>query len=146
MVLTEEDFAQIRQIVQEVVRPLVTHLDILDVKAQNSLLGRADRLKEVPNKQGVLPSQANPPPPYPRTLAHLLVAGNEMLPDEDEHARWNKDKSKALLRFYDAVDSESENEDPTESERNGRSRRRRLRVVQEIGITKSQLNFANMVF
>ena len=116
-------------------------------RAQNSRKGRSDELAEVPNRQGVLPSQSQPPLDYPETLAHLLVAGNEGLSDVLPLARWNKTKSKKLLDFYGVGDnSDSENEDEGQAELNGRSRRRRLRVAEQIGVTKAQLNFASMFF
>lgn len=94
---------------------------------------------EVPREaDGMLPSQANPPLQYPSSLEAFLVAGNESLPSGGVNA-WNKERSLALLRFY----GEEEHTD-TKEENNERSRARRLKLARKLGITNTQLNFAQL--
>jgi len=73
-------------------------------------------------------------------LQELLVAGSEKLPDGSTNP-WNKEKSKRLLRFYDGEASSGEDSD---NELSQTSRIRRLRVALAIGITSTQLNFAQL--
>ena len=103
----------------------------------NSQVSRNDALCEVPNKLGVLPSSEHVE--TPPNLCCLLVAGNEMLPEGATRNSWNKTKSLALLRFYGDPE-ETDNED----EYSQRSRNRRLRVATKLGITKAQMNFAQL--
>ncbi len=96
-------------------------------------------LTPVPRESdGLLPSAVNPPLAFPPTLECLLVAGNERLPSGAENS-WSKSKSLSLLRFY----GEEEDTD-TEDDNNVRSRNRRLRLARKIGVTQSQLNFAQL--
>jgi hypothetical protein len=104
----------------------------------NSLLGRDESLKEIPNNDGLLPANAVPPVEFPLTLQSLLVAGNELLPDRTLNT-WNKMKSIKLLRFY-GEDADTD----TENEYSPSSRARRLRIAKKIGISQSQLNFAQL--
>jgi len=90
----------------------------------------------VPNQQGVYPA----PNDFPHTINELLVAGNESLPNGNVNW-WNKKKSSSLLLFYGEAGTESENDD----EHSSRSRARRLRLAKKIGITRTQLNFAQLV-
>ena len=87
----------------------------------------------------------------------LLVAGNEQLPDGSRN-KWNNKKSKSLLNFYgvevDDSDSEPESdEDETKQELRKvkkelkeykTSRQRRLEVAKKIGVSRTQLNFAQL--
>jgi hypothetical protein len=100
----------------------------------NATLSRQEQLRKVPLEDGSLPTVD-----YPTTLMELLVAGNEVLPDNTRNA-WNKKKSMALLRAYneDADDSDTDNEYTS------KSRSRRLRVAKVLGITSAQLNFAQL--
>ena len=91
------------------------------------------------NFDGIVPSQNLPVGvEYPRSIECLLVADNEMLPSGTPNV-WNKTKSIALLRFY----GEDEQTD-TEEENSASSRARRLRLAKKLGVTKAQLNFAQM--
>ena len=88
----------------------------------------------------------------------LLVAGNEQLPDGSRN-QWNNKKSKKLLQFSDVEfsDSDSEpdsdSEDPTKQELKQvkkelkeytSSRKRRLDMAKQIGVSKAPLNFAQL--
>lgn len=103
----------------------------------NSTKNRSDQLECVPNKEGELPLI-----PYPATLNHLLVAGNERIPLGDLNT-WSRSQSEALLDFYgaaDAYDSESEAENtPT-------ARALRLKLAKVIGISTLQLQSAYSSF
>ena len=71
----------------------------------------------------------------------LLVAGNETLSNGKMNT-WNRDKSKAALFYYDIDGSESEPEE--RNEYSEKSRARRLRVARVLGISRAQLNFAQL--
>ena len=101
----------------------------------NSTLGRDDRLRIVPLLDG-----SDPIAEFPSTLAQLIVAGNELLPNGLTNT-WNRNKSLLLLRAYDPT---YETDEDQNDEQSRRSRDRRLRVAQRIGVTRSQLNFAQM--
>jgi len=109
-------------------------VDILSALHSNSLKGRDDVLTFVPLANGRMPSAATP-----RTLSSLLVSGNETLPDAAGPACWNREKSLALIREYDPTYESDGSGDELVS-----SRRRRLKVAQCLGITRAQLNFAQM--
>ena len=106
---------------------------IAAAKAINSQIGRSDRLVPVPCRDGEIPNVE-----FPETICHLLVSGNEQLPDGGNNT-WNIRKSFALLAaFGDQSDNDTDREDgPT-------SRRKRLKVAKVLGVTKGQLNFAQM--
>ena len=70
----------------------------------------------------------------------LLVAGNENLPNGQPNP-WNKVKSRALLQFYGEDDGYES--DPN-NEYTAKSSARRLRVAKALGITRAQLNFAQL--
>ncbi|PNW71284.1 hypothetical protein CHLRE_16g647750v5 [Chlamydomonas reinhardtii] len=111
-------------------------VDILVVKQQNSAATRSDRLQVVPRPDGSMPTVD-----FPESILQLLVAGNESLPDGSRNT-WNKSKSKSLLRQYeDASESESETDD---NEYSSKSRARRLKLARLLGISNTQLNFAQM--
>jgi hypothetical protein len=99
------------------------------------MCGRNDRLQKVPLLDGSFPTGE-----FPETLAQLLVAGNERLPDGTPNS-WNATKSRILLLQYDP-DTESDGEELQEL--SGRSRDRRLRLARAIGVTQSQLNFGQL--
>ena len=136
---------------------------------ENSLVGREERfvdlsllfpleflffnrLEPVPNVHGHLPNE------FPTNIMMLLVAGNEQLPDGSRN-EWNNEKSKSLLKFYevqvDDSDSEPESdEDETKQELRKvkkelkeykSSRQRRLEVAKKIGVSRTQLNFAQLI-
>lgn len=106
------------------------------MKARNGLLGRDDPLEIVRTAGGEIPNFDD----YPRNLSALLVAGNESLPSGQPNT-WNAKKSKKLLCMYDPTAEESEGEI---EELSSRSRNRRLRLAKHLGISRSQLNFAQM--
>ncbi len=100
-------------------------------------MSRQERLQEVPRvDDGILPSQQNVA--FPATLERLLVSGNESLPSGQQND-WNKNKSIALLQFYGEQD-----ETDTEEEDNSRSLARRLRLARKLGVSQTQLNFAQL--
>ena len=102
-------------------------------KAFNGQIGRSEPLVRVPCRDGDIPDVEFPP-----TICHLLVSGNEQLPDGGNNT-WNIRKSTALLAaFGDESDNDTDREDgPT-------SRRKRLKVAKVLGVTKAQLNFAQL--
>ena len=104
---------------------------------QNSHVSRNDPLMPVPNNQGRYPEDDKVE--MPPNLISLMVSGNEALPDGDVRNTWNRTKSLKLLQFY-GDPAETDNED----EQTSRSRNRRLRVANKLGVTRTQLNFAQM--
>ena len=108
---------------------------ITTAKMANAGIGRDQALTVVPLDDGT-----NPQVEIPSTISHLLVAGNEILPN-GQHNNWNKRKSLALLRAYDP---QYETDDESDNEVSQRSQNRRLRVAKVLGVTKQQLNFAQM--
>ena len=106
---------------------------IAAAKASNAQIGRSEPLVRVPCRSGDIPDVEFPP-----TICHLLVSGNEQLPDGGNNT-WNIRKSFALLAaFGDQSDNDTDREDgPT-------SRRKRLKVAKVLGVTKAQLNFAQL--
>jgi hypothetical protein len=105
-----------------------TEVRILGAKLANSAKGREEVLAIVPKMNGELPTIEYP------IIEHLLVAGNERLPSGTANT-WNAGKSLSLIREYDP----GYETDDTGGET--RSRPRRLRVAQLLGITNAQLTF-----
>lgn len=104
------------------------------VLQHNASCGRDDPLLCFPPLPGQQPVE------YPPTIAHLIVAGNESLPNGTKNS-WNKEKSAALLQ---SLDPGYHTEDDTDGEFSPRSRNRRLKVAKVLGITRAQLNFAQL--
>ena len=80
------------------------------------------------------------------TLSHLLVSGVENLPNGQPH-NWNRIKSLRLLRLVnDEAESDSDNDanDNPIAENSVRSRNRRLKLAKALGISQTQLNFAQL--
>lgn len=102
-------------------------------KQKNASAGRDDKLTLVPHINGMLPNIE-----FPSSINSILVAGNETLPDGSRN-NWNKMKSIRLLQFY-GEDDDTDNE----SEYSAKSRARRLRLAKAIGISQTQLNFAQL--
>ena len=103
----------------------------------NSTKGRDDPLERVPFPIGAIVYGDGA---FPATLAHLSVAGNENLPN-DEQNTWNARKSRnLLLTFGDGSESEGEID-----EFNPSARRRRIKLARRPGITTAQLNHANII-
>ena len=101
---------------------------ILGAKQANSAKGREEVLAIVPKMNGELPTIEYP------VIENLLVAGNERLPSGTVNT-WNAGKSLSLIREYDP----GYETDDTGGET--RSRPRRLKVAQLLGITNAQLTF-----
>jgi len=113
-----------------------TYLRIIDMKSHNASNRRHETLSIVPLSDGT-----NPTCEYPESICNLIVSGSELLPGRDITNNWNKTKSLNLIKQYQPdynSDAESDNEDSS------RSRNRRLKVAKLIGITSSQLNFAQL--
>lgn len=105
-----------------------TGLRILSAKQENSTKGRVEPLVVVPKPDGLAPMSEYP------VIEELLVAGNETLPSGRTNS-WSAKKSLHLIREYEpGYITEGE-------EGEGRSRPRRLKVAQLLGITSAQLSF-----
>ena len=102
----------------------------------NSTKGRDDQLERVPFPIGALVYGDD----YPTTLAHLSVAGNENLPNNEKNL-WSARKSRNLLLTY-GEGSESEGEI---DETHPSARRRRIKLARRLGITTVQLNHASSI-
>ena len=112
-------------------------LNCLEVKQQNSCLGRKDIICRIPLADG-----REMDVEYPANIATLLVAGNETTPGaEGGTTGWNAAKSREFLDAYNVPVDESVHNlaSPT-----SKSRTLRLSVATTLGITRSQLNFAQM--
>ena len=117
--MNEEMKTDMMEILRVSLAPLISRLDGIDTRLDgidtrldgievnqirslalhnNSLKGRTETLCKVPNAHGIMPDI-----PFPPTLSHLIVAGNERLPLGDKNT-WTKSKSIDLLRFYEAED------------------------------------------
>jgi hypothetical protein len=154
---SEEDRREFTSIVEEVVqrslRPLETKVEILTAKQMNTTIGRKDRINKVPNDKGELPGDDM----FPHSI-QVLIGGQGKkkkqtkrqkkepaqedvvpnVPSEPEpNLRWNAKMSNRLLRFYGQEGSDSESGEETEP-----SRAKRLMVAKQLGITRSQLNYA----
>ena len=139
----------VKQAINDAIKPLVEKVDkvvekvdkiipilgALEVKERNSSAGRDEPLEWPPNRETGTPYD----PQEPININCLLVAGNEMLPNGQPNS-WNRTKSKAALSYYgEGGDSDSEG-----SEYSATSRARRLRVARVLGISRAQLNFAQL--
>jgi hypothetical protein len=103
--------------------------DILRAKQENSMKGRRDLLARITKPDGTQPTCEYP------VIEELLVGGSETLPSGNEN-NWSASKSLQLIREYEpgyATDGEAGDET--------RSRPRRLKVAQLLGVTTGQLNF-----
>ena len=112
-------------------------LNSIEVKERNSRAGPDDSLIWPPHKEtGVafaLDQQES------ISISCLLVAGNETLPNGQRN-RWNKAKSKLALNYY----GEDGGSDSDDDEYSAKSRARRLRLAGVLGISRAQLNFAQL--
>jgi hypothetical protein len=113
-------------------------MDGMELRQINAGKGREGRLEKVPFHDGTLPDDTE----YPPSLSHMLVAGNESLPNGHPNT-WNARKSKALLRKYRPASTTASDSEGDE-EYSQRSRNRRLELARTLGITASQLNFAQL--
>jgi hypothetical protein len=111
-------------------------VDTVLARQENATKGREERLVPVPKADGTLPVNEFPP-----TIMHLLVAGNEKLPNNEVNT-WNREKSKQLLVEYGEDASDSDVDEKTEY--SSKSRARRLRLAKKIGVTQAQLNLAQL--
>jgi len=77
-------------------------------------------------------------PPFPPTIAHLLVAGSERLPFSPAGTRntWNRTKSRDLLQYLDGAmpDYGSDAED------GATARRHRIQVGERLGVSRHTLS------
>ena len=117
------------------VKPLRISVSILTAKHANACLARAEKLVKVPRPDGTPPTGA-----YPETILNLLVVGNEKLPDGTTNT-WNKKKSHALLKQYDADMGDMSD---GENEHTELSRTRRLKLARVLGVSQAQLNYAQL--
>eukprot|EP01119_Soliformovum_irregulare_P015689 TRINITY_DN444_c0_g1_i3.p1 TRINITY_DN444_c0_g1~~TRINITY_DN444_c0_g1_i3.p1 ORF type:complete len:124 (-),score=27.05 TRINITY_DN444_c0_g1_i3:33-404(-) len=101
-----------------------------EVRSRNATKSRTEKLELPKTEDGTLPHLARP------SLEELLVAGNEKLPSGGTNT-WNRTN---LLRKYGklAPDEESDSED------SAKSRELRLRIAATLGVTREQLNFAQL--
>jgi hypothetical protein len=158
---------------EETQKLLILNQEILQVRATNSTIGRDERIRRVRNKHGVKPpreifplsihvlimagnetspgfeSNASSPLPVSRLVNTTSDSLSDDNSDDSEKERrrrnlkWNAELSEKLLDFY---------EEPWQKHRSGSdsdtpyitSRSRRLKVAQVLGITKTQLNFAQI--
>ena len=110
-------------------------LESMEVKLENSLAGREEELKWPPHKVTGEPYVTG----ESININCLLVAGNEKLPNGKPNT-WNMAKSKAALQYYgEECESDEEKSEYSES-----SRARRLRLARVLGVSRAQLNFAQL--
>ncbi len=113
----------------------------MQAKERNSHAGRDDPL-EWPHHTGT----GKPYDADSISINCLLFAGNETLPNGVQNTwngvqnTWSSAKSKAALLYYNIEGSESEPDDNEYS----KTPRRRLRVARVLGISRAQLNFAQL--
>jgi len=98
----------------------------------NSTKGLNDELEVVPLTSGALPQLELP------TIAKLLVAENEKLPNGQPND-WNAKKSLKLIRKYDPT-----YETDDEAEKKQTPRRRRVKIAQCLGLTGTQMSMGAM--
>ena len=109
---------------------------ILSAKSNNASCDINDLLTPVPLGDGTVPDCE-----HPATLSSLIVAGNEMLPNKTANT-WNRRKSLALIRKHiNGYGTDDENEDEFGSS----ARRRRLLVCKLLGVSTSQISFAQLM-
>ena len=87
------------------------------------------------------PNAEVPPQVAVVTISNLIVSGNESLPNGQPNA-WNSRRSKQLLRLISEEPVSDSDDDANEYSQ--RSRARRIRLAKALGVTKSQLNFAQL--
>jgi len=136
----KEDVAAVKEdvaAVKEDVAAVKHEVKVLAAKQMNSTKGRDDPLERVPFPIGAIVYGDGA---YPATLAHLSIAGNGNLPN-DEKNMWNARKSRNLLLTY-GEGSESEGEI---DEMHPTARKRRIKLARRLGITTAQLNHANII-
>ena len=109
--------------------------DRADAKALNSQMGMTEHLRPIPSTNDEITEDC-----FPVTIAHLLVAGVETLPTGHVNT-WNKAKSRRLLAAFGEEDSGNDSDG---GEHGATSRRLRIRVAKLMGVTQTQLNFAQL--
>ena len=102
--------------VEHRVDALSLSVNITTAKQFNSCVGRDDRLMVVASLHGDVEQGY-----FPLTLAHLLVAGNETLPNGEPHD-WNMDRSLTLLRLYDPDYATGDDDADADADAGGRGR------------------------
>ena len=111
-------------------------VNAMAVRERNSHAGRDDEIEWPPREDTGVPHD----PKEPFSINCLLVAGNEFLPNNQKKT-WNKEKSMQALRYYgEGHESDSD----SENEYSQKSRACRLRLAGMLGISRVQLNFAQM--
>ena len=110
-------------------------LESMEAKLENSLAGREEELKWPPHKVTGEPYVTG----ESININCLLVAGNEKLPNGKPNT-WNKAKTRAALEYY-GEECESDEE---KSEYSEISRARRLLLARVLGVSRAQLNFAQL--
>ena len=110
-------------------------LESMEVKLENSLAGREEELKWPPHKVTGEPYVTG----ESININCLLVAGNEKLPNGKPNT-WNKAKTREALEYY-GEECESDEE---KSEYSEISRARRLLLARVLGVSRAQLNFAQL--
>jgi hypothetical protein len=113
-------------------------LDIVAAKQNNSMKTRNEPLERVPLPDGQ-PFPANTE--YPATISSLLVSGNEKIPGTNTVNTWNREKSLAVIRLYDAGYETDDNAQEQTS-----SRKRRLKLAKLIGVRVEQLDAVEAAF
>jgi hypothetical protein len=126
----------IKNAIRDEIRPI---LNCMMAKEQNSYAGCDDPLEWPPHTVSGVPHALEDGESI--SINCLLVAGNEKLPNGKKNT-WNSEKSKAALLHYEIDGSESDPDD--KSEYSEKSRARRLRVARVLGISRAQLNFAQL--
>lgn len=104
-----------------------------EVRRKNSTKSRTEKLDLLQMKNGHIPHVAKP------ALEELLVPENERLPSGGINT-WNRDKSKTLLKSYGELQADED----SDSEDSFKSRELRLRIATTLGVTRAQLNFAQL--
>ena len=110
-------------------------LESMEAKLENSLAGREEELKWPPHKVTGEPYVTG----ESININCLLVAGNEKLPNGKPNT-WNKAKTREALEYY-GEECESDEE---KSEYSEISRARRLLLARVLGVSRAQLNFAQL--
>lgn len=156
---------QLKQMLDAALQPVVQRLDTMDARLHtmdvrldrmekqltvmekrqmvtealqaNGRAGLHDKLMKVPLRDGTEPDI------FPATLGALAVGGSELAAGTGTAANWNRDLSLRLILMYDPnyeTEAEALPEDAQRVERS--SRRRRLRLAKQIGVSPPQLQMA----
>ena len=133
MTLSEDDIKVINDMITNAIAPITTRLDIIEdelyneiniIKAllHNSMCSSSENLVKVPLKNGALPLNE-----YPQTISLLAV------PHQSNSV--TAEKALALIREYEPDYTDDESDQVL-------TRKRRVRLAKLLGISATQLNFA----